>query len=91
MDAKDDIDENIDIGGQIMCKEIQPNMKRSKFISSTYPCKQEEPSNSRIKQYSSSNLPNNLNKIIVFHDQDLRRKAFKLNDNLWECELEMKI
>ena len=49
-----------------------------------------KPNNSGNEEYSSSNILNNWNKII-FHDQDLRRKAFKLNNNLWECELEMKI
>ena len=35
VDAKEDIEENIDIEGQIVCKEIQPKMELSKSISST--------------------------------------------------------
>jgi hypothetical protein len=106
VDAKEDIEENIDIEGQIVCKEMQPKVKLSKLKSSTchserdttttttiadenITCK--KPSYSVNEEYSSSNFLNNLNQIIIFHDQDLNRNAFSLNNNLWECELEMKI
>ena len=45
MDAKDDTEANIDIEGQIMCNETNPIVKRSKFISSTFPCGKDKPSN----------------------------------------------
>ena len=108
VDAKEDIEENIDIEGQIVCKEMQPKVKLSKLKSSTCHTEKETPTtiiedekNITCKKpsysvneqyyYSSYNFLNNLNQIIIFHDQDLKRKAFTLNNNLWECELEMKI
>ena len=107
VDAKEDIEENIDIERQIVCKEIQPKVKLSQLKSSTCYSEKEtptttinehenitfkKPSHSVNEVYSnSSNILNNWNKIIIFHDQDLRRKASKLDNYLWKCELEMKI
>ena len=97
----DDTDENIDIEVQ-----MQPKVKLSKSKSSICHSEKDtpttniiqdenmavkKPSISGYEQYSSSSFLNNWNKIIIFHDQDLRRKAFKINNNLWECELEMNI
>ena len=67
MDAKEDIEENIDIEGQIVCKEMQPKLKLSKLISSTSQHADttimeegnitlKKPSNSGNEQYSSSTL-----------------------------------
>ena len=90
MDAKEDIEENIDIEGQIECKEMLPKVKSSKSKSST--CHSEGDTTYSVnEEYSRSNFLTNLNQSIIFHDQDLNRKAFSLNNNLWECELEMKI
>ena len=105
VDAQDDTEENIDIEGQIVYKEMQPKVKLSKLKSSTCHSEKEtpttiiedenitckKPNHSVNEEYSSSNILNNWNRIIIFHDQDMRRKAFKLDNNLWECELEMKI
>ena len=105
VDAQGDTEENINIEGQIVCKEMQPKVKLSNLKSSRCHSETETPTiiiedenitckkpiNSVNEEYSSSNILNNWNKIILFHDQDMRRKAFKLDNNLWECELEMKI
>ena len=81
VDAKDDTEENTDIEGQIVCKDIQPKLKLSKLKYSTSQqadttiiknknINLKQPSNSVNAKYSSSNFLNDLNQIIIFHDQD---------------------
>ena len=96
-DTVEDIEEKIsDIEGQIVCKE-----KSGKGISSIIQLEKQTHSNIignknlrydvQKEQYSISSCANSWNKIIIFNDLDLDRKAFKLDDNNWEYELETMI
>ena len=101
-DAKEDIEDNrSDIEEQIICKDIQSKEKSGKAISPTYESKKVTPSstitNKKLRhdvqkeKYSSSSCVINDEKIIISNDQDLEKKVFKLDDNLWEYEIETEI
>jgi hypothetical protein len=101
-DTKEDIEEEIsDIEEQIIVKEIQSKEKSCKVISPTYESEKVTPSSTiknkklmhdlQREQDSSSSCVSSGEQIIIFNDQDLERKAFKLDDNLSEYEIETEI
>ena len=75
-------------------------MKSGKVISPTYESEKVSPSSTiknkklmhdlQREQDSSSSCVSS-GEQIIFNDQDLERKAFKLDDNLWEYEIETEI
>ena len=101
-DAKDDIEEKISyIEEQIICKDIQSKEKSGRAICPTYESEKMTPSstikNKKLRhdlqkeQYSNSSCGSSGEQIIISNDQDLEKKAFKLDDNLWEYEIETEI
>ena len=102
VNTKEDIEEDIsDIEEQIICKEIQSKETSGNVISPKYESEKVTPSstikNKKLRhdeqeeQYSSSSCVSSGGKIIISNDQDLERKAFKLDDNLSEYEIETEI
>jgi hypothetical protein len=98
-DTKEDIEEEINaIEEQIICKNMQFKEKSGKVISPTYESEKVTTSSAiknrnlmhyvQEEQYSSSSYVSSGD---ISNDHDLERKAFKLDDNLWEYEIETEI
>ena len=102
VDTMEDNEEKIcDIKEQIICNEMQSQKKIAKVISPTYESEKVTLSstikNKKLRhdlqkeQYSNSSCGSSGEQIIISNDQDLEKKAFKLDDNLWEYEIETEI